>query len=538
MEIKKHNPIKWRENELVLVTIYCLVGIAGYWWKIFDRSGEELRGLYAYPFTEKHIPFDYFSNMLFPATGLLALLFLFYFWMNLYILPRLMQVGAAEPGSFRVTFTLRGRLDFGGPAGQTLKRFVWGVANAVLLMVLLGIGWGIALYYERPYDFVGMDWTSTANRVLGMGWRNAAQVVVLYTGYGIFRELTIRQLLVAPRQNAYYIVLVNQICIYAAIYFSIGSILYFFSMIADKAFFQVFFGAAPSLILGGITALYWLFPMAGEGSFWRRKNLRRVLISGFLWSIPFAFWMADDSHDLPPAVMGLWCGQFVVAFVLWVFYRSRRDRFMRIRGLEAALGRSEADLQFLRSQINPHFLFNALNTLYGTALQEEASKTAGGIQQLGDMMRFMLHENNQDRIPMSKEVEYLKNYIYLQRLRTDSSPQIRIDTEIDEEIPESMIAPMLLIPFVENAFKHGISLREPSWIHIRLNGDAKKILFEIRNSVHARQGNDPEKEKSGIGLKNVLHRLRLLYPNRHSFFVNQDEREFFVQLMIEPAAVL
>jgi hypothetical protein len=367
-----------------------------------------------------------------------------------------------------------------------------------------------------------------------MGWRNSAQLVAVFTAYGIFRELIIRKLLRNLRHNSFHIVLVNKICLYTVIYFSVGCVLYFFSIVDDKGFFMVFFGTLPPLLLGGITALYWIFPKAGEGGFWQRKNLRRVLISGFLWSIPFGFAMSGGPHDEVPALLGLWLGQFAMAFVLWLFYRSRRDQFMRLRGLEAALGRSEADLQFLRSQINPHFLFNALNTLYGTALQEEAAKTAGGIQQLGDMMRFMLHENNQDHIPMSKEVEYLKNYIYLQRLRTDSSPQIRIDTEIGEEVPECMIAPMLLIPFVENAFKHGISLREPSWIHIRLNGDNKKILFEIRNSVHTRQGSDPEKERSGIGLKNVLHRLRLLYPNRHSFFVNQDEREFFVQLMIEP----
>ena len=164
MEIKKHNPITWRESELVLVTIFCLVGIAGYWWKIFDHTGEELRGMYAYLFTEKHLPFDYFSNILLPNTGLLALLYLFYFWMNLYILPRLMQVEATEPGGFRIRFSLRGRLDFSGPAGQTLKRFLLGVANTVLLIILLGIGWGVALYYERPYDFVGMDWTSVSSK--------------------------------------------------------------------------------------------------------------------------------------------------------------------------------------------------------------------------------------------------------------------------------------------------------------------------------------------------------------------------------------
>src|SRR5262249_39370500 len=140
--------------------------------------------------------------------GLLALLYLLYFWMNLYILPRLMQVGAAEPGSGRVVFSLRGRLDFSGPGGGTVERLVWGLLNAVLLMILLGIAWGIAIYFEREYDFAGMDWTSMANRALGLGWRNAAQLVALYTAYGVFRELTMRKLLQSPRQNAYYITLV------------------------------------------------------------------------------------------------------------------------------------------------------------------------------------------------------------------------------------------------------------------------------------------------------------------------------------------
>ncbi len=214
---------------------------------------------------------------------------------------------------------------------------------------------------------------------------------------------------------------------------------------------------------------------------------------------------------------------------------ATEDKILQMRGLQTALGQSEADLQFLRSQINPHFLFNVLNTLYGTALQEDASRTAGGIQRLGDMMRFMLHENHHlNRIPMSKEIDYRKNYIALQELRTESTSEIVVDTIIDENFPEYMIAPMLLIPFVENGFKHGISLREPSWIKLRLHNEGDRILFELRNSIHARKGDDPEKERSGIGLKNVLHRLKLLYPNRHEFYMHQDEKEFFVQLSIQP----
>ncbi len=203
-------------------------------------------------------------------------------------------------------------------------------------------------------------------------------------------------------------------------------------------------------------------------------------------------------------------------------------------GAEKALVKSKTDLQFLRSQINPHFLFNVLNTLYGTALQENAERTAGGIQKLGDMMRFMLHENNQDFIQMSKEIEYLKNYISLQKLRTESSADIIIVENISEQNCNHKIAPMLLIPFVENAFKHGISLKEKSWIKINLECNEKNILFEVRNSMHARLDNDPEEERSGIGFKNVLERLKLTYGGRFQASVNSDGTEFFVQLAIQP----
>ena len=174
-----------------------------------------------------------------------------------------------------------------------------------------------------------------------------------------------------------------------------------------------------------------------------------------------------------------------------------------------------------------------MNTLYGTALQENAERTAVGIQKLGDMMRFMLHENNLDFIEMNKEIDYLKNYIALQKLRTQSSPEIIIEDNISEQNCNHRIAPMLLIPLVENAFKHGISLKERSWIKINLTCTEKNILFEVRNSMHERKANDPEKEKSGIGFKNVLERLKLIYADRFQISVNGDGKEFFVQLSIE-----
>jgi LytS/YehU family sensor histidine kinase len=233
--------------------------------------------------------------------------------------------------------------------------------------------------------------------------------------------------------------------------------------------------------------------------------------------------------------MSLWAVNLLVTVpISWLIFRQWKDKILQMKGLQTALGQSEADLQFLKAQINPHFLFNALNTIYGTALQEDAGRTAEGVQRLGDMMRFMLHENHLQRIPMSKEIDYLKNYIALQELRTEASETIHIETIIDEACPDFSIAPMLLIPFVENAFKHGISLREQSWIRLRLHCEGQRIQYEVRNSIHSRKEDDPEKGKSGIGLKNVLHRLKLLYPDRHEFYMHQDEKEFFVQLTIQP----
>src|SRR5690606_38701233 len=111
-------------------------------------------------------------------------------------------------------------------------------------------------------------------------------------------------------------------------------------------------------------------------------------------------------------------------------YQRQRAWIAQVLNLQTALGKTAADLDFLRSQINPHFLFNALNTLYGTALQENADRTAGSIQKLGDMIRFMLHENNQDRIPLIRETEYLQNYIDLQKLRTDTSGTVTVEADI------------------------------------------------------------------------------------------------------------
>ncbi len=242
----------------------------------------------------------------------------------------------------------------------------------------------------------------------------------------------------------------------------------------------------------------------------------------------FALWMGifhgEDNTFVAfyaiPNIVG-----FVTALIRWYFFVENQQ-------LQSQVLQKSAELSTLRSQINPHFLFNALNTLYAVAMKENSGKTADGIQKLGDMMRFMLHENNQERIPLNKEIEYLHNFLDLQRMRLDESHNIEIRVNIQDPAREVYIAPMLLNPFVENAFKHGISLRNPSWIYITLTQDATKLYFKVHNSIHLKLADDPEKNHSGIGLENVKKRLELLYPNRHTLDIQVTEHDFFVSLIL------
>lgn len=201
--------------------------------------------------------------------------------------------------------------------------------------------------------------------------------------------------------------------------------------------------------------------------------------------------------------------------------------------LQAQVSTGAAELASLRAQINPHFLFNALNSLYATALTEKGEKTADGIQKLGDMMRFMLHENNRDRIPLDKEVEYLQNYIALQRLRIDETHPIDIRVMLQEPDRPIFIAPMLLTPFIENAFKYGISLRHASWLYITLTFDSTQLYLNVHNSRHQRPADPPAAPRgTGVGLDNVRKRLQLIYPGRHELMLQPSDQDYFVSLRL------
>ena len=201
------------------------------------------------------------------------------------------------------------------------------------------------------------------------------------------------------------------------------------------------------------------------------------------------------------------------------------------RAKETALLKAEkleTELKFLKSQINPHFLFNSLNNIYTLTLLDP-NAAGKNLLKLSKMLRYLLYECDAERVSLEKELTYLQNYIDLFSLKDDEPLNIKFETQnVNTDV---QIAPLLFIPFVENAFKHSqIEDLENGWIYISIIGDNKQLYFEIKNSVPKQPFS--KDDVGGIGLQNVKRQLELLYPNNHELnIVNTDEEyEVFLNL--------
>lgn len=421
------------------------------------------------------------------------------------------------------------------PALVARRNTTW---MAILAIALFGFIWLICgvtdtwlkgyLFYHRTANFV-------YNIVFKTNLIYAIWVMMMLTLYSLIKQAANYLLNHTEQIQAEYKIITRD----GIIALVIWMLLIFGLLLTDAPLdlIGLFFLTIPVAI--GIYSLstYSIIPaiFANKGKFigyW----FRVVLITAVI-SIPAAIVgaMVYSRHQPVMVILAFNAGfqLLLTAPFSWITYKRRLAGATELVSLKTALGHSTANLDFLRSQINPHFLFNALNTLYGTALQENAERTGEGIQRLGDMMRFMLQENMHEKILLTREIDYLNNYISLQKLRTQTSPDIVIDTQIEDHILGLQIAPMLLIPFIENAFKHGISLREPSHIKITLQTRDNTLYFDVHNSIHSKKDNDPEKDKSGIGLVNVKQRLKLLYHNKHELIIRENASEFFIHLTLQ-----
>lgn len=193
--------------------------------------------------------------------------------------------------------------------------------------------------------------------------------------------------------------------------------------------------------------------------------------------------------------------------------------------------KTKAELIQLQSQVNPHFLFNSLNTLYSIALHEKSEETAESITSLANLMRYLIDDMDKEKIPLIKEIGYIEDYIQLQLMRSSAKHKIEVELNVPED-SGLLIAPMLLIPFVENALKHGINPNKSSELIIQASIKEDECHFLVENSKDTRQ-NSLDKEKGlGIGIENVRRRLDLLYPKNHDLTIIETANRFTVFLKI------
>lgn len=203
------------------------------------------------------------------------------------------------------------------------------------------------------------------------------------------------------------------------------------------------------------------------------------------------------------------------------------QRYARVLRHEAQL---QAELRSLQNQINPHFYFNSLNHLYGTALEENAPRTANAIQQFSVIMRHMTEEGSKDLITIERELQFLQHYVGFQRdkIPVEKHSHIRSTVEWDDE--PAFVPPLLLVNFIENAFKHGVSLHHDFFIHIYIYCIKGQLKVFVDNSKHpALQGS----VAGGIGLDNVCRRLDLLYPGRHTLTMTDLPDVYKVSLSVD-----
>lgn len=208
------------------------------------------------------------------------------------------------------------------------------------------------------------------------------------------------------------------------------------------------------------------------------------------------------------------------------------DRWIKVEAArrEAEKSRTEAELKNLRNQLNPHFLLNTLNNIYAL-IAFDSDKAQAAVQELSRLLRHVLYDNQQNTVALCKEMDFIRNYIELMRIRL--SAHVTVETRIDIR-PDSRteIAPLIFISLIENAFKHGISPTEPSFIRIHFSESPGRVCCEIINSYHPKTQAD--KSGSGIGLEQVKKRLELTYPERYEWNqgVSEDGKEYKSTLVI------
>jgi two-component system, LytTR family, sensor kinase len=309
---------------------------------------------------------------------------------------------------------------------------------------------------------------------------------------------------------SFYFVLINSFYIgfyYLNFYFLIPRLLVrkkvaFFILVSVA--FLLFFGLCPRLYTYFSDTLQWLPPVIRRTA--RPKNfLPSLLSAGSIAIFSMVFAVSTGLR-----VSSQW------------FITEQKNKQIENEKLNT-------ELSFLKSQINPHFLFNTLNNIYSLAA-DGSKHTAEAVMKLSSIMRYVLTEAKNDEVPVEKEIQFIRHYIELQKLRlTEKSP---VDFIIEGDPVGKKISPLLFLPFVENAFKYGISTRELSPILIKMQLQRDLVIFNIKNNKQKNSLLKPA-ENTGIGINNSKRRLDLLYHNKYVLDITNDDSVYIVNLKID-----
>ena len=286
--------------------------------------------------------------------------------------------------------------------------------------------------------------------------------------------------------------------------------------------------------------LYWLLPKL------RNKNSFLTYLFPLLVLTAFFIWVNMQLFDHWSAK--LFPGFFFISYYSWwevtLFFavfiivsallKLSKSWFvvnrLQRQLLETDKQRVQEELKALKAQINPHFFFNTLNNIYSMSLDQD-ERLPGTVLQLSDLMRYFLYESKEDFVSLSKEIQVLKDYIALQQIR--SNEKLKVEITIKGNIEKQKIAPLLLITFVENAFKHGAKgSTDDAFVTIELTVEQNAINFRVENN----KGVVDETEKGdykGLGLENVKRRLELIYPQRHQLTILNNDNSFIASLHLQ-----
>jgi len=217
-----------------------------------------------------------------------------------------------------------------------------------------------------------------------------------------------------------------------------------------------------------------------------------------------------------------------LGYIIFIFSKLHTNELQK---REAEKQRMVAEVNLLKSQIQPHFLFNTLNNLYGLALSS-SSNTADSILRLSKIMEYMLYNSEREQVPLGLEMQYIRDYIELEKLRYGNRLQVSMD--IDDSLQDKFISPLLLFPFIENAFKHGSGKDEgDTWISISLQKEGEAIVYVVVNSIPSGDKANATINGRGYGLQNLQKRLNLAYPGKYKLEQTPGEASYMSVLKLD-----